>query len=414
MQKSRQKLSSQGDTVYIKSARAKVLEKKLSPNCMMNAFCHQDLSWSLQILSILRDEVTSHEDRAPNISFGCAGLNPQGFKSKRVIAERGQKVIVTKRSNSRENVTVVATINAAGEVMPPLIIFRGQRLQEEWIRRDAGVPGATYTVTDSSMMQGPVFLAFFRRFRKHLVDNGKIDGKPHVIVLDGHASHLTLEVIKFAMDNNLVIFQLPSHSSHVKQPLDVCVFSIFKRESTKVLHHWAKTHGNKMPVKADMNEIIRKSWAQSFTPSRVVASFEGSGLWPVDPDRAISRLKGRGTKRKEREGARPPLGDIPIVSSETQLAAAVGDRGLRQQRDNGYSLTGLRIGSVMFGEFLKVQQSITRPATNRSAKGVVHGGVLTRDEVIMELEEGTRKKQAEEAAKASRKAAREANKAEAE
>ena len=145
-------------------------------------------------------------------SFGCTGLNPQGSKSKRVIAERGQKVVATKRSNSRENVTVVATINAAGEAMPPLIIFKGQRLQEDWIRRDVGVPGATYAVTDSSMVQGPVFFTFFRKFHEYLVDNGKIDGKPHVIVLDGHASHLTLEVIKFAMDNNLAIFQLPSHS----------------------------------------------------------------------------------------------------------------------------------------------------------------------------------------------------------
>ena len=104
-----------------------------------------------------------------------------------MIAERGQKVVVTKRSNSRENVTVVATINAAGEVLPPLIIFKGQRLQEDWISKDAGVPGATYAVTDSSMMQGAVFLTFVRKVHKYLVDNNRIDGKPHVIVLDGHA-----------------------------------------------------------------------------------------------------------------------------------------------------------------------------------------------------------------------------------
>ena len=58
--------------------------------------------------------------------------------------------------------------------------------------------------------------------------------------------------------------------------------------------------------------------------------------------------------------------------------------------------------------------NVTRPATNRSAKSVVNGGILTRDEVLMELEEGTRKKRAEEAAKASRKAACEARKSEAE
>ena len=77
------------------------------------------------------------------------------------------------------------------------------------------MPGATYAVTDSSMMQGPVFLNFSRKFHQWLVDNGKIDRKPHMIILDGHASHMTIDVIQFAMANNLVIFQLPSHSSHV-------------------------------------------------------------------------------------------------------------------------------------------------------------------------------------------------------
>ena len=205
--------------------------------------------------------------------FGCTGLTPQGLKSKRVIAERGQKVVGTKRSNCRENVTVVVTINAAGEVMPPLIIFKGKRLQEDWLSKDTGVPGATYAVTDSSMMQGPVFFSF-KKIYKYLVDNGRSDGKPHVILLDGHASHLTLEVIRFAMDNNLVLFQLPSHSSHITQPLDVCAFGIFKRRSTEVLQGWARTHGNKVPVKSDMNEVIRQSWSQAFTPSNVMASFQ--------------------------------------------------------------------------------------------------------------------------------------------
>lgn len=58
----------------------------------------------------------------------AAGVTPQNIKAKNVIAEKRQKVISTKRSNSGENITVVATINAAGEVMPPLIIFKGQRV----------------------------------------------------------------------------------------------------------------------------------------------------------------------------------------------------------------------------------------------------------------------------------------------
>lgn len=71
------------------------------------------------------------------------------------------------------------------------------------------------------MIQGPSFLIFFKKIHQWLRDNSKVDGKGHVILFNGHASHMNLYVIKFAITNNLVIFQFPSHSSRVMQPLDV-------------------------------------------------------------------------------------------------------------------------------------------------------------------------------------------------
>lgn len=135
-------------------------------------------------------------------------------------------MVGAKRSNIGENVTVVATINVAGWAIPPLTIFKGKRVREDWITHDEAEPGATYAVTDSSMMQGPGFVNFPRKFHRWLLDNVKADGLPHVIVLDGHASHVTIDVIQFAMANNRVISQLPPHSSHVTQRLHVSAFRI--------------------------------------------------------------------------------------------------------------------------------------------------------------------------------------------
>ena len=95
----------------------------------------------------------------------AAGITPQGTKSKRVIAERGQKVVGAKRSNSRENTTVVATIKAAGIAIPPLIIFKGQRVQAAWLEK-GGPPGAKYAATDSSFMQGAGFAEYINFFHR--------------------------------------------------------------------------------------------------------------------------------------------------------------------------------------------------------------------------------------------------------
>lgn len=123
-------------------------------------------------------------------------------------------------------------MNAAGEVMPSSIIFKGHQLQEDWINMEVGVPGTTYTVIDSSIMQGPVFLTC-KKSHQWLRYTNKIDGNPHVILLDGHASHVIREIIKFALANNLVIFQLSSHALRITQPLNGCAFGALTRKSTK-------------------------------------------------------------------------------------------------------------------------------------------------------------------------------------
>ncbi|CAB1119596.1 unnamed protein product [Ectocarpus sp. CCAP 1310/34] len=109
----------------------------------------------------------------------------------KAFAEAGQKVV--ERSNSRENTTVVTTIGANGATWAPTIIFKGQRLQPDWFTERNGSKDARYTCTDSSFMQGDVFIKYFKDFHQQLDDRGLLDGKPHILVLDGHASHVSCE-----------------------------------------------------------------------------------------------------------------------------------------------------------------------------------------------------------------------------
>ena len=55
-----------------------------------------------------------------------------------------------------------------------------------------------------------------------------IDISHDTIILDGHKSHLTLEVIQKAKEHGVDMLSLPSHTSHVLQPLDVACFKPFK------------------------------------------------------------------------------------------------------------------------------------------------------------------------------------------
>jgi len=50
-----------------------------------------------------------------------------------------------------------------------------------------------------------------------------------LLIMDGHSSHVTANVIAFCIKNAIDLLILPPHTSHILQPLDVGVFAPLKR-----------------------------------------------------------------------------------------------------------------------------------------------------------------------------------------
>ena len=60
--------------------------------------------------------------------------------------------------------------------------------------------------------------------------------RPVLLFVDGHASHITIDVIDLARENNITLFCLPPHTTHALQPLDVSVFKSLKLHFSKAVH----------------------------------------------------------------------------------------------------------------------------------------------------------------------------------
>ena len=63
-----------------------------------------------------------------------------------------------------------------------------------------------------------------------------------VVLIDGHSSHYTLELLKYARDNNIIILGYPPHCTHVLQGLDVVCFAKMKEEFRKEIHAFKDLH----------------------------------------------------------------------------------------------------------------------------------------------------------------------------
>jgi len=58
----------------------------------------------------------------------------------------------------------------------------------------------------------------------------KATGTTQVLLMDGHSSHYTYELLDYAQKNNITILGYPPHCMHVLQGLDVICFAKMKTE----------------------------------------------------------------------------------------------------------------------------------------------------------------------------------------
>jgi hypothetical protein len=59
--------------------------------------------------------------------------------------------------------------------------------------------------------------------------------------MDGYGSHHTNEFLSYCEDDKIIPFGLPSHTTHLLQPLDVCVFQPLKHWHSKAVNRAVQT-----------------------------------------------------------------------------------------------------------------------------------------------------------------------------
>jgi hypothetical protein len=207
-----------------------------------------------------------------NIDETSLFIDPRKLK---VIASKGQKASRTQATSGREATTVMAGISAAGECLPPLIIFKGQKLQSTW-RSPNAYKGTQYACSESGWMVSEIFYDWFKYFCLTITQ------RPLLLVYDGHSTHLTSAVILQARSENITIVKLPPHTTDKLQPLDVVCFKPLKTQWDKAISTWTKDNNARRITKPEFVSLVGSVWDKVFTHDIIVKSFEKTGLYPVD------------------------------------------------------------------------------------------------------------------------------------
>ena len=81
-------------------------------------------------------------------------------------------------------------------------------------------PGAKVTMSETGWSSTSTFKDYLENHFLTNINRG--DGRqPVILLLDGHTTHTSTEMMKWARERNIHLFCLPAHTSHILQLLDV-------------------------------------------------------------------------------------------------------------------------------------------------------------------------------------------------
>lgn len=197
-----------------------------------------------------------------------------------------------KRSNpkkiqpgNRQWVTIIQGICAAGWAIPPFIIFSGKVLITSWY---PGLPHDWIIETSpNGWTSNELALKWLKHFDAHTKE--RTVGAYRLLIVDSHESHNSYSFHKYCKEQKIIVLCMPSHSSHLLQPLDVGCFGPLKRAYYTEIDSWSRYSVTQVK-KETFLPAFHIAFNKAFTKENIIASFRGAGLVPHDPERVLSKL----------------------------------------------------------------------------------------------------------------------------
>ena len=73
---------------------------------------------------------------------------------------------------------------------------------------------------------------FFSMFLPHVAD--LLDAAPVLLILDGHSSHMCLNMLQTAREKNVIIYCLPPHTTHIFTTQEALDFNSSRTKASRV------------------------------------------------------------------------------------------------------------------------------------------------------------------------------------
>lgn len=105
---------------------------------------------------------------------------------------------------------------------------------------------------------------------------------PILMVLDGHSSHKTLDVINFCRDNYIYLISTPPHTTHKLQPLDRSFMKPFKNAYNECCGLWMRANAGARITEYDIAGLVAGAFKKVARYEIAEVGFRCAGIHPFD------------------------------------------------------------------------------------------------------------------------------------
>ena len=249
-----------------------------------------------------------------------SGCNASKSGLDRVLARKGVRSVYAQIPNEREWLNILTSINVAGHSIPHFYIFKGKRRLRDYIHLCEA--GSIMAMQEKEYMTSYLFSRWMDHFIEQLEAIGNLSpSNRHLVILDGHKSHVSLEVIQKAKHHGVDMISLPSHTSHALQPLDVACFKPFKTALKAYRNKWMVQNSGGKVEKDILAQWVDLSLKKALSPNNIRRGFRATGIWPLNLDKMEAKV-----------GPSKPYNSLP---SENVIVEDIMEEDIPSEETNG-------------------------------------------------------------------------------
>jgi len=213
------------------------------------------------------------------------GISPRA----KVVTQWGKGNPRIKQNGKREFITALEAVSADGFVFPPHLIGKGSVHIFDWYKNVGEEDyNAPWAVSQKGWTDNKVGYDWLTDVYDP-ISKARCPGELRLLILDIHVSHINYKFLTFCEANNIVVFCLPPHSTHLLQPLNVGLFAPLQLAYRKAIEDYFLT--TTIGINRDIFfPLYQEASQQAYTLWIITAAFKTCGIVPFNPRSVLSEL----------------------------------------------------------------------------------------------------------------------------